>query len=412
MTVQVLLLNQRGLVLASDSSVWAPVGEGGAVLSGARKVFHLDHPHRLAMAISGVVDLAGMPYESLLTLWGRSLTHVLPTVGDYADDFAHWVAANTSGWAPREDDYYRGILDLYYQDVAAQIATTLADEGLGDAPWDSLDVRSTVDEVIGEALDEISSLPLYRSTPAPNDAAGDSEDEWRLAFCANHADVAVRARDEAFDGLPRTVSGDRALAVTLPALVLARRRHSTEGTVVFSGFGAQEAFPAYASIRLGGIVGGRLLWAPDGGMRLSADSRSGIATFGQDSAITAFITGVSHPLKSVAHRHLEEMTTSIRSIQDEGQGESATRESLDDAIDQVSRESYVWPLLNGIQALPMAALARAAERMLGLQLVHGLRSTGPGRCVAEPFDVVALSLTGVQCQRVESGSGDVLFDNL
>ena len=91
MTAQIILTNQLGVALASDTTVTS----GNKTLQTVSKIVALPAPHRVAVMIANSVFVGGTHARLLLTEWAATLKSPLKTLEDYAADFEVWVGKNS-----------------------------------------------------------------------------------------------------------------------------------------------------------------------------------------------------------------------------------------------------------------------------------------------------------------------------
>jgi hypothetical protein len=82
-TAQIILTNQLGVAIASDTMITS----GSKTLPVVNKIVTLPSPHRVAVLISGAVFIGSAHARILVTEWMGSLSKEFDTLHEYADDF-------------------------------------------------------------------------------------------------------------------------------------------------------------------------------------------------------------------------------------------------------------------------------------------------------------------------------------
>lgn len=90
MTSQVALFNHRAVVIASDTI--ATNANGRSFVS--EKLVPLSEPHRVALALRGLVKFMGVEATVLIHAWEMSLDGTLSCLDDYVNSFREWLIAN------------------------------------------------------------------------------------------------------------------------------------------------------------------------------------------------------------------------------------------------------------------------------------------------------------------------------
>ena len=92
MTAQIILMNQLGIALASDSTTTSNV----KTMQNVSKIVALPNPHRVAVMIANAVFVGPTHTRLLLTEWIATLKNPMKSLEEYADDFVLWVGKNAS----------------------------------------------------------------------------------------------------------------------------------------------------------------------------------------------------------------------------------------------------------------------------------------------------------------------------
>lgn len=88
MTSQIVLINQSGVAVASDTML---TSGGVKAVPLSRKIYDLGHPHKVVVLHSGASGIGGLDWELLVREWSLEKRSPLPGLSDYAQQFQDWV---------------------------------------------------------------------------------------------------------------------------------------------------------------------------------------------------------------------------------------------------------------------------------------------------------------------------------
>lgn len=398
MTAQIAILNQRCVAVASDSTMTIGTGEKQRTVQSADKMFDLGDGHRVAVLISGAAVFMQVPYDVLIAEWKATLRAPLPTLHEYASSFCAWLLEQRALFdESRQRLLFRWMVRDYYLAIRRAILGKLAEEGLEDAPWDSLNVIASVDSEVDTWLEGLAGRDdLIVSSP-----------EREHAFLASCEEEVRSGLEWAFEDTPHTVKSDRRLVEEVPALLVSKAEPWTiDATVGFVGYGEREVFPGSQVVELTGILSNRLLarwWEPT---RVSPGDRAILTPFAQAEAINTFLRAYNTDFLDAAHRRLQDAlaVALVDEAPDRDEIISSAHQGLDDDFENLSWDRFVRPMLATVEALHRMDLARMAESLVGLQVLRAAsREEQP--TVGGPIDVLVISRDhGVEWVRRKNGA--------
>lgn len=97
MTSQIVLINQEGIAIASDTMSSWEVGDRIAARQLASKIIEIGNGHRVAVMLNGLSAIDNVHTRTLVREWARQVASPFPTLFDYVEDFEHWLVGALEG---------------------------------------------------------------------------------------------------------------------------------------------------------------------------------------------------------------------------------------------------------------------------------------------------------------------------
>ena len=408
MTAQIALLNGLCASVASDSLVTVGRGDNVRTMKTADKMFDTGPGHSVAVLHSGSTHFMQVHFEVLMTEWRRSLGDPLPTLADYATSYCDWLVEQKHLFGEESQDLMlTWLLDDVYLSIHGELTRRLEADNLVNEPWDTIDVKATVNSVVTARAEALAGHDLLPGMDVDSAVAWVHERTDRIsASCAG-----------VFNDVPRTESADRILLEEIPQLVVTRAEPwDIESTVAFVGYGAHDTFPSYTSVIITGVVNDTLMVRPFKDAQITAHCHSIVTTFGQDEAVQTFLRAYNYDFLAAAHRRLDSVLDDLldsdavapavaegaEGAADEGEvrdARSTYHQALDDDFKELSWKSFVSPMLDTISVLPRADMIRMAESLVEVQALRAA-SSADLPSVGGPIDLVLITRDeGVQWVR-------------
>ena len=318
MTAQIIIGNGHAIVVASDGASTM----GRRTYGSAEKLMPLPDPHRVAVLHSGSVQIHGASMPGLIDDWARSLPAVpLPSIADYRDSFSAFLQ-NAIQRFTNENQLLLDYLDAAYygmKSVAETIQSAANENGLTEdlvhSVWkDHLSAMTDNGEVVTNDswTDELLQKIQHPGDSNPVDVARRAEalsryvKEWEVSY-----DGIV---DNLFGKMPCNKAIEE-LRQTFIYNITAKMYPCPweyDHCLYFAGYGESEVLPSYVVSSYYGYVNGRL-WKADGDTQRPERIWGGhilIATIGMSNDMNRFIQDIGFEL-------------------------SASRDSLDQALEEL-----------------------------------------------------------------------------
>lgn len=364
MTSQVVVLNQRGVAVASDTVVTTL--HGGRPLrtfANQAKLVPLGSSQNVVIALAGDVSANGVDISLLLSEWRKHCTDSLGELPDYVTSFQNWLRADT--WPISQESQVStatGILLHYFTEIRDGVAA-LRDDTVTKKAVELFSLAACVDDHYTSLLEEEHH----------SGATDESDAAWMNSASIDTDELINTVFDQRWDHLKADVEEARPGLRKLAPLVLSRIRESDSGAeLTFVGYGSHDFFPRAIKVGFLGRYGDSdRIWTKE-----EVDHTSGVLTMAQSSAVMGFMNGVSDDaadlLKSMLHFSL---SSSFKNPPD---GHSSIRAFVDDLTQRwltLLNDSKLTPLLDTIGSLSLRDIAELAESLVGIQALRANAST-------------------------------------
>ena len=393
MTAQTVLMNKFAIAIASDSVVSIERGDGVyQTKATSEKLIPLSGNHDVALMVSGVLTLKGIPFPVLISEWSKTLDVKFNTLEEYLPSFLEWLENRNELQSIESDEQLYGhILDDILKDIwDSTIEFDLSSE-------ENIFKRSAIED---QFLNNLKSWKNYSYSRLPFK-------NWNMELAknlskANFSEVIEDRISYWFDDRPMTESSSQLLfeiCESIPAWL----QTDIQTDIVAVGFGAEDLLPKTSFVSLYGILKGQLR-NKDIEFRSIRDSGSYYNFFGQWDASIQFIRGLDPDMKDKILNYFEKFTRNLISAQsmfDEEEGDedleavikdhvrNSTNE-LNQIIESHSKDNFENPLIQVIALSPEADLAKLAKSLIEIQAIRqSINQVTP--TVGGPIDVAVIT---------------------
>ena len=366
MTSQIVLVNQSGLAVVSDTMTSYSIGGGHRTYPTATKIYELGAQHQVVVLHSGTASIAGVSYELLLGEWALQLTNPPPAVEDYPRMFSEWLSSfrkiaidegtvaydtlckNLSSFANSLDDAEKAFLteDSLSEEGSNQLSVKYREYAdhyfKDDAPF-----RDVTEE---QALRFVRGLS--------SDVVEHALEHLGMAVRKNKVDWAASAE----------------LGDAIRYFCVQRFRHwcysPNFAVLAFAGFGTEEPMGGVVKLNIDGFYLGRLRARTTKRNPAASEVGPGIITRAQDEAMLDFIRGMSHmrqqelleKVSSTARKHFSEKV--------ELDVISGFIDDLDARLDRDLWHDFTQPFRKTLNALSLPSLLQLAESLIRIQALR------------------------------------------
>ena len=365
MTSQIAVFNALGVAVASDTVTTISTARGTKTTNNAQKIFALPEPHLLVVIESGAVISNGIHIQLLINEWTRTLTGLLPTVKDYAENFSAWYSTE-SALIPQESELREVHLQLneHYHEIKHRVQTETANAASDEEIFASFKIHAMA------ALEWLEQLE-------PFEGITDADDEELLVEL--NLDLHEKI-DWIFEGFPGLDELREPLLKCAPLVLSRRQPSSADSDLGFIGFGEQDFFAKSVVMHCRGRYGKSARVTIEESFGTSASERSGsIATFAQDNAIFGFLRGAQYDVMDSAFSYIWSEITKEVNEHDEAKL-NELREfmaGIRKHMDKIQFDRFVSPMIETIGSLSLIDVASLARSLVGMQAIRSAASPEP-----------------------------------
>ena len=364
MTSQIAIYNPLGVAVASDTVTTIPSDRGIKTTSNAHKLWTIGDNHLIVVAHSGAVQINGIHSELLVSEWARTLSSALPTVVDYANSFASWLASSPD-WIPVESEVreiHRHLNDHYYE-IRRRLEVdepSVSNEG---------EFVEMFKHHVNAGLEWLEQLESYDGVTDESDADLIIRLEVDLDEKINYIFKEVPGLEEVRDILKKSAP-----------LVLSRAQESSnDSDLSFIGFGRDDYFATSVKVSSRGRYGSGVRAIMGEAFGASADSQSGsISTFAQSNAMQGFLRGAQYDTLDRVYDYLwDHFVGEDDSDATKKQEASELIAGLRKQIEKFQWESFISPMLDTIGTLSLTEMGNLASSLVGMQAIRSAASPEP-----------------------------------
>ena len=111
MTSQIVLINQAGIGIASDTLVSREEGSNRhKTFPSSNKIYELGGDHKVVVLHSGSTMIGGINYGLLIREWALQQTNPLPALADYPRQFENWLSNYRKLSIDEENEIYDSVI--------------------------------------------------------------------------------------------------------------------------------------------------------------------------------------------------------------------------------------------------------------------------------------------------------------
>jgi hypothetical protein len=309
-TTQVILINQAGIAVASDTMLsW----RRGKTLPTSSKIYELGAVHKVVVLHSGASSIGGVQFETLIREWALHLPPYLATLDDYVKNFDDWLVTGMKKFDVSEDSL---------------VEEVVRDEFTDFMNWEGFDWYHDADFWMGvdedpNARAELASKTLedrldqYRNRFITNDnvATYRDLDEPTCRKMLRDVDVLAIFKERAriYNRLPEDFeyqlidTCESALFAFCTQLLLhAVYSRESSATLNFVGFGAEEPIGGRIDVEVRSIYGGHMRGRGAGIREPGAGSLNvGIFLIAQTQTMELLVNGTNYRIWHALNEEFE-----------------------------------------------------------------------------------------------------------
>ena len=397
MTSQIILINQLGVGIASDTLMTSGAPKGKKTTPSSNKIFELGDSHSVVVLHCGDVFLGGIDFELLVNEWSYSLKESFSTVSEYAVSFEKWLKLFKAIPIDSSD-----ILHHYFCSLFEEFAEAL-DLDLHRVLLRSEELTPELEQKLIEELTNFSNATVMKMDPIQGLTMKECEkliedsDENNVEHIFHHIASYFDKRGE----VSWTASKKLNNAINhFAAEALSRKRvFGRIANLNFVGFGNDDVIASQVTYSIYSWYADR----PIGEIIEQVPIRDDMSINGhwdapaQSDAIESFVTGMSFATENYITSFLSNAADDL--LDEDSQNQLI--ENFSNSLTSYRSKEFLYPFLNSIKTLSVRGLLRIAEALLQIECLRAATGDGPGTVGGEIDSLIITKKDGVKwCYRM------------
>ena len=396
MTSQIVLINQSGIGIASDTLMSR--SEGGnrrKTFPSSNKIYELGGQHKVVVLHSGVTTLGDLNYGLLIREWALQQITPLPSLSDYPREFENWISNYRKLKINEDNEIYENLWEAFEYFA----------KGLSDEMQDQLNLSEYKNEKLSDEVKQqlIESIRGYAEEYFVDDHPYEDITDAAIVKVVRQQErgyiehflehIAFRKNNNVVNW-----KVDAEITEAIEYFAIQRFKHwnfsPNQATLNFVGFGSDEPIGGRVKV----IVSGFYL----NGLRSRIEKREPdanesdvtIATIAQQDAMVDFMRGLHWSRQETYMGMAGEIAGKVFA------DESVTSEKIDEfvkAYDKALNESlfddFILPFKRTLAALSLRSLVLFSEALVKIQSLRS--ATAPGEATVGGL-IESLSIDRVQ----------------
>jgi hypothetical protein len=396
MTSQIVLINQSGIGIASDTLVTRYEGSNRhKTFPSQNKIYELGDQHKVVVLHSGFTTLGGLNYGLLIREWALQQINPLPSLSDYPRQFENWIS-NYRKLKINEDNEIYENLCLAFADFARDLSDEMQDqlnlseyknEKISDKVKQKLieSIRGFVEEyfVNDDSYQDITDAAIVKVVREQEHGYIEHFLE-HIAFTKKNDLVNWRADAEIIEAIEYFVI----------QRLKDRKNMPNQATLNFVGFGSDEPIGGRVEVNVSGFYLNRLRSLINRREPEANESVVTIATIAQQDAMVDFMRGLDWSRQKTYKEMAGEIAGKVfadESVTDEKIHEFM--DAYDDALYASLWDNYTQPFRRTLGALSVRSLVLFSEALVKIQSLRS--ATAPGEATVGGL-IESLSIDRVQ----------------
>jgi hypothetical protein len=395
-TSQIVLINQSGIGIASDTLVTRYEGSNRhKTFPSQNKIYELGDQHKVVVLHSGRVKLGGLNYGLLIREWALQQINPLPSLSDYPREFENWISNYRKLKVNEDNEIYDNLWEAF-----EYFANELSDEMQDQLNLSEYKNEKLSDEVKQQLIESIRGFAeKYYVNDDPYQDITDAEivevvrrqERGYIEHFLKH--IAWRKENDVVNW-----KADPEIIEAIEYFVIQRlkdrRNMPNLATLNFVGFGSDEPIGGIVEVTVSGFYLNRLRSLISNRQPQANESVVTIATIAQDEAMSDFIHGLAWSRKETYTEMAGEIASKVfvdESVTSEKVNEFM--QAYNSALYASLSENYIQPFERTLSALSIRSLVLFSEALVKLQSLRS--ATAPGEATVGGL-IESLSIDRVQ----------------
>ena len=399
MTSQIVLINQAGIGIASDTLVSREEGSNRhKTFPSSNKIYELGGDHKVVVLHSGSTMIGGINYGLLIREWALQQTNPLPTLADYPRQFENWLANYRKLSINEENEIYDLLCSSF--GYFSKSLTPELQEALNHPNYEEdvlpLEVQQELSEAIKKYAEDIyvDEKPFTDLNEALLSKTIRLQERSVVSHFLEHLALVV-GNDEVHWNATLVIT--EAIEYFVTQRLLHWNWNPNQASLNFVGFGSDEPIGGKVEVTVGGFYLNRLRSRISSRDPEPSSADVYIGTIAQDEAMADFIRGLDINRQEAYIEIAREKATEIFIESDASETSSekvdSFIENLNEAINDTLWENYTLPFRRTLRALSLHSLVLFSEALVKLQSLRS--ATAPGEATVGGI-IESLSIDRVQ----------------
>ncbi len=396
MTSQIVLINQSGIGIASDTLVSREEGSNShKTFPSSNKIYELGDQHKVVVLHSGVTTLGGLNYGLLIREWALQQITPLPSLSDYPRQFENWLSNYRKLKINEDNEIYENLCSSF-----GYFAKNLSDE-----MQDQLNLSEYADEKISDEVKQqlIEGIRGYAEEYYVDDNPYEDISDAAIVKVVRQQErgyiehflehIAFSKRNDFVNW-----KVDAEITEAIEYFAIQRLKHwnfsPNQATLNFVGFGSDEPIGGRVEVNVSGFYLNRLRSRIEKREPEANESVVTIATIAQQDAMVDFMRGLDWSRQKAYKEMAGEIAGKVFV------NESVTAEKIhefmdayDDALYASCWDNYTLPFRRTLGALSLRSLVLFSEALVKIQSLRS--ATAPGEATVGGL-IESLSIDRVQ----------------
>jgi hypothetical protein len=395
-TSQIVLINQSGIGIASDTLVSREEGSNShKTFPSSNKIYELGEQHKVVVLHSGVTTLGGLNYGLLVREWALQQSTPLPSLSDYPRQFENWLSNYRNLKINEDNEIYENLCSSF-----SYFAKNLSDELQDQLNLSKYEDEKISDEVKNQLIESIRGYaeeyfvddhPYEDITDAAIVKVVRQQEPGYIEHFLEH--IALCKRNDVVNW-----KVDAEITEAIEYFAIQRLKHwnfsPNQATLNFVGFGSDEPIGGRVEVNVGGFYLNRLRSKIEKREPEANESTVTIATIAQQDAMVDFMRGLHWSRQETYMEMAREIAGKVFA------DESVTSEKIDEfvkaydeALDESLRVDFIRPFRRTLGALSIRSLVLFSEALVKIQSLRS--ATAPGEATVGGL-IESLSIDRVQ----------------
>lgn len=398
MTAQIVIINKRGAVLASDSAATSKFGDSTKTFNSSTKLVVPNPKHPIAFMNYGSAEIAKVPVDLLIELYGKKIEdNKFDTLEEYVHDFIKFL--ESGGGANQEENNWN-FFEVWMDDFLYYCQKKYRDYSKNEVEFEAFlktEYGNVTKQptVVDLAQDERTTLQTMVETKLKNISSATYDKDFLVSIQKLHE----RMQQLIMESMEKDPFFNPA-------------------AIVVSGYGEKDIYPRCIQFQCEGYLFSKLRktplqeWGVTGRYMVSegVNARAWILRFAQNDGARTFMHGVDVGLEENTEKEIQKIKkTLIQRLEDKNTLKALTEEQKHSIVKDIElittsiseefmkffvsykQEKYLNPIMDTAVYLELEEMVDLAKTLVNLTIIRRKYSMGQNVSAGGPVDVCVIT---------------------